>query len=396
MIAMSHQFDLFADEIPDSPNKNDNNSATALQLTSQDSKLTLSQQRFNRLLKRIEKLKNQFAEAQSVSDAHRPLYHKTITPLRERHQSLTREMVLLLDRRLQRKGLSRSHRVIATMILCNFCEQLAANGDEEMQILHDQHSTESLAEKEQVAILQAREMMEDALGEPLAEDVPLDNMHDVFNIGMARLREAAEAEQEAFEHTAQKKKPTAAQRKAATAQQEAETTLRKVMRQLASALHPDREKDPDERALKTDLMSEANAAYDRRDLVALLQIQLRIELTDTASIAKVAEEKITSLTLLLKQQAQDLDIELRNRLHAIREEFGLNPNATISTANLHRYLLMTEASIKKELTAMQQDLQHIENDKGLKSWLKAQDRHAQDAMIADFEDCMFDSPFKYK
>jgi hypothetical protein len=391
---MSHQFDLFADEIPAASKQNENNSTTALKLTAQDSKLTPSQQRFNRLLKRIEKLKNQLVEAQSISDAHRPAYHKTITPLRDRHQSLTREMVLLLDRRLQRKGLSRTHRDIATMILCNLCEQLAAEGDEEMQILHDKHSSESLAEKEQAAILQTRAMMEDVLGEPLAGDEPLDNLHDVFSIGMARLREAAEAEQEAYQQT-RKKKPTAAQRKAEAAQQEAETTLRKVMRQLASALHPDREKDPDERARKTDLMSEANAAYDRRDLVALLQIQLRTELTDTASIAKMAEEKIASLTLLLKQQTQELDNELHNRLHAIRDEFCLKSYETISVANLRRNLLIAEAALQQDLNAMQQDLQNIENDKALKSWLKAQDRHAQDAMIADFEGCMFD-PFEYK
>ncbi len=393
---MSHQFDLFADETPDPSKQNKNNSATALKLTAQDAKLTPSQQSFNRLLKRIDKLKDQLVEVQSISDAHRPAYHKTITPLRERHQSLTREMVLLLDRRLQRKGLSRAHRDIATMILCNICEQLAAEGDEEMQILHDKHSSESLAEKEQAAILQTRAMMEDALGEPLADDEPLDNLHDVFNIGMARLREAAEAEQEAYQQAARKKKPTAAQRKAAAAQQEAETTLRKVMRQLASALHPDREKDPDERARKTDLMSEANAAYDRRDLIALLQIQLRTELTDTASIAKMAEEKIASLTLLLKQQTQELDNELRNRLHVIREEFGLKSYETISVASLRRNLLIAEAALQQDLNAMQQDLQHLENDKALKSWLKAQERHAQDAMIADLEDCMFDNPFKYK
>lgn len=41
--------------------------------------------------------------------------------------------------------------------------------------------------------------------------------------------------------------------------------LRNVFRQLASAVHPDRESDPDERDRKTALMSEANAAYANLD-----------------------------------------------------------------------------------------------------------------------------------
>ncbi len=394
---MPYQFDLFADEISDTSKQNENNSVTALKLSTKNAKLSPSQQRFNRLLNRIEKLKKQLVETQSICDAHRPVYHKTISPLRERHQTLTREMALFLDNRLQRKGLSRTHRHTASMILCDLCEQLALLGDEEMQILHDKYSNETLAEKEQAAILQARAMMEDVLGEPLSDDEPLDNLHDVFNIGMTRLREAAEAEQEMQQQTrGGRKKPTAAQRKAETAKQEAETTLRKVMRQLASALHPDREKDPDEQARKTDLMSEANAAYDRRDLVALLQIQLRTELTDTASIAKMAEEKITALTLLLKQQIQELENELHSRRHAIHEEFCLNTHETISVANLRRNLLAVEASLEQDLNAMQQDLALIVNDKAFRSWLKAQVQHAQDAMIADFEDYMFDDSFEYK
>ena len=281
-------------------------------------------------------------------------------------------MALFLDSRLQRKGLSRTQRSTATMILCQQCELLAAEGDEDMQALHDKHSRESLAQKEQAAISEARAMMEDMLGEPLADDGPLDNLNDIYNIGMERLREAAQAEQEMQQQkkSHKKKKPTAAQRKVETAQQEADTSLRKVFRQLASALHPDRENDPDERTRKTNLMSEANTAYGRRDLVTLLQIQRRTELIDAASIAKMAEEKIASLTLLLKEQTEELNNELHSRRQAIRDEFHLESYETISVANLQRTLLLAEASLQQDLDAMRRDLQLIEDDKALKRWLK--------------------------
>ncbi|SFI91422.1 J domain-containing protein [Nitrosomonas sp. Nm34] len=381
---MSHQFDLFNNETPATSEQTANNSATALKLTTQDSQLTPSQQRFNRLLERIEKLKKQLLELQVISDAHRPLYHQAIVPLRERERLLTREMVLWLDERLQRKGLTPTQKRIATTILCGLSEQLAAQGDEEMQILHDKHSTESLEQKEQASIKEMRTMMEDMLGESLTDEDSLETMQDVFNAGMARLREA-EAEEKAHRQArVRKKKPTAAQLKAEAEQEEAETTLRKVFRQLASALHPDRENDPDERARKTALMSEANAAYDRRDLIALLQIQLRTELTDPASIAKMAEEKIASLTRLLKEQAQELEAELYHRRHAARHEFGLSSYETPSSTSLRRSLRREETLLKADIDAMQQDLQLIQDDKFFKRWLKDQTQPSNTVLLDEW------------
>ena len=370
---MRHQPDLFSGETPDACQQSKNSPAAALKLAAQDARLSPGQQRFNRLLERIDKLKGQLAGIQALCDAHRPVYHQTLAPLRERHQALMREMVLWLDKRLQRKGLSALQKSTASTILCNLSMQLAAQGDEEMKILHDQHSSESLAQKERSAMMDMRDMMEDMLGEPLTDDGSLETVQDVFRAGMERLREVEAAEQEARQQAqARKKKPGAAQLKAKADQQEAETTLRKVLRQLASALHPDRESDPDEHARKTALMSEANAAYDRRDLVALLQIQLRTELTGTASIAKMAEEKIAVLTLLLKQQAQELENELHQRRHDARHEFGLKSHETVSVANLHRSLMIEEISFQKDLASMQQDLQQIEDEKYFKRWLKDQ------------------------
>ena len=370
---MRYQPDLFSGETPDARQQSKNNPAAALKLAPQDARLSPGQQRFNRLLERIDKLKGQLAGIQVLCDAHRPVYHQTLAPLRERHRTLMREMVLWLDKRLQRKGLSALQKRTASTILCNLSMQLVAHGDEEMKILHDKHSSESLAQKEQSAMMDMRAMMEDILGEPLADDEPLETMQDVFRVSMERLREAEAAEQEARQQArARKKKPGAAQLKAKADQQAAETTLRKVFRQLASALHPDRENDPDEHARKTTLMSEANAAYDRRDLVALLQIQLRTELTDTVSITKMAEEKIASLTLLLKQQAQELENELHQCRHDAQHEFGLKSYEALSITNLHRSLRIEEISFQKDLATMQQDLQQIEDDKYFKRWLKDQ------------------------
>jgi len=193
---MHHQPDLFSDGAPKIHQQTAVNSATALKLAVQDARLSPAQQCFNRLLERIDKLKGQFAEMQVICDAHRSVYHQALTPLRERHWQCMRDMVFFLDGRLQRNGLNVKQKHTATDILCNLCMQLIAQGDEEMKSLHDKHSSVSLAQKEQAAVMDMRDMIEDILGEPLTDDESLEIVQDVLRTGMERLREAKAAEQE--------------------------------------------------------------------------------------------------------------------------------------------------------------------------------------------------------
>lgn len=178
----------------------------------------------------------------------------------------------------------------------------------------------------------------------------------------ARQREAAQA----------RKKPTAAQRKAGQQQQDAETILRQVFRQLASALHPDRERDPAEHRRKTALMSEANAAYGRQDLVALLHMQLRLAQADPQALLQQPEERIAAMSLLLKQQAVELERELFGRQEQVRQEFDLDSYQTLSATMLKKQLAQQEEILKEELEDMAQDLQAVQDDAGLKRWLKTQ------------------------
>jgi hypothetical protein len=253
---------------------------------------------------------------------------------------------------------------------------LVASGDESMRALHDKRSRLSLAKKDQAAAAGMRAMMEDVLGEALDLDESLDESPDSFDAvmraAMAQIDEAAQAEQQRSHGARARKKSTAAQRKAAQQQEDADTVLRKVFRQLASALHPDRERDPVEHRRKTALMSEANAAYGRQDLMALLQIQLRIEQADAQSLLQLPEEKIASMSLLLKQQASELEQELAGQRAQMMQEFGLPSYPAPSAAMLRSQLLMQANSLKEDLASMEEDLEMVQDDAGFKRWLKSQ------------------------
>ena len=382
---MTRQADLFGED-PALPSSPATVSMPALSPGATGQPLSPAQQRFNRLLARIDKLKRQMEELQALADTKRPLYHSTLHPLRARRLALMRKMALWLDERLQRRGLSKAHKQTATDILCSLCEHPAADGDEEMRALHDKHSQHSIEEKQQAAAASVRAMMEGVLGHPLDTDLPLDSLDDVLFAGMERLREAAEADDALGQRKKPRRNPTATQRRAEQQQQDAETALRKLYRQLSSALHPDRELDPDARAHKHALMVEANTAYQRRDLVALLHIQLHIEQTDPQALSRMADEKIESMGLLLRQQTAELERELFSRKQQVLQEFGMNPYESISVASLRRHLSREAQALKQDVAAMERDMRTVRDDASFKRWLKQQKQLSEQDDDPDYLD----------
>ncbi|MEC5212723.1 hypothetical protein RCH06_001264 [Polaromonas sp. CG_9.5] len=345
--------------------------------------LSAAQKRFNKLLDSIDTFKAQIAEAQRLVDTYRVLYSDTLTPLQAQNSAAMRRMALLLDERLQRKGLSAAQKKSLIEILCGLCELLAASGDEEMTALHDKHSPQSLREIKEAESARIRNMMKNALGDRLdvdLEDESLDPMARLEALlSAAKAQQADEEEQAQRRHAAKasKKPPTAAQRKTGQQQEDAKLVLRQVYRQLASALHPDREKDPAEHQRKTALMSQANAAYAQQDLVTLLHIQQRIEQLEPGAISEMPEARIAAMTTLLKQQAAELEDELFGRQEQLRQAFNLNYFEKPTDASLQRNLALEAEALEETRLQMEEDLQMVQDDAGLKRWLKFQKQLAR-------------------
>ena len=340
--------------------------------------LSPAQKRFNKLLDSIDTFKAQIAEAQRLVDTYRVLYSDTLTPLQAQNNAAMRRMALLLDERLERKGLSPAQKKSMIEILCGLCELLAVSGDEEMTALHDKYSPQSLREIKEAESARIRNMMKNALGDRLdvdLEDESLDPMARLEALLSAAKAHQADEEAQAQRHhaaKASKKPPTAAQRKAGQQQEDAKLVLRQVYRQLASALHPDREKDPAEHQRKTALMSQANAAYAQQDLVTLLHIQQRIEQLEPGAISDMPEARIAAMTTLLKQQAAELEDELFGRQEQLRQAFNLDFFEKPTDASLQRNLALEAEELEEMRRQMEEDLQMVQDDAGLKRWLKIQ------------------------
>ncbi len=342
-----------------------------------------AQRRFNQLLSQTETLAKKIENARKLADAHRQVAAKTLAPLEKKRNGLMRDMALWLDERLKRKGLTTRQKTMARELLRHLAAALASTGDEAMHALYAAHSDTTLAEDEKADAADLKTVIEAMLGKKIGDDdTPFESLDDLMRASMAKMQEASAGEDATHASAQSKHKKTAAQLKAeakATAQLEDATgALRTIYRQLVSALHPDRETDPHEQVRKTALMKEANTAYEKRDLLALLQLQLRAELLDTSQMASMAKEKLAALTTLLKNRVAVLNQELFAIERQMIGEFNLPMFSTVSAVSLRRHLIESELNLHEEISVMQQDLAMVQDDAHFKRWLRAQENGRQD------------------
>lgn len=329
---------------------------------------------YNLQLTRIDKLKSQLAGMDALAQQHRQELHGAVEPLRRRLAQAQRALALALDGHLQGKLLSRAQADAARAVVCRLARGLAEAGDAAMRELHDRHSPRTLAQLKQDSAAALRQRLEAVLGEPLDDEGQDLSAEQLLRAGMERLRRAQEEAQQQRREAAQarreRRKPGAAARQ--TGQDDADTLLRRLFRQLASALHPDREPDPQARLRKTALMSEANAAYEKRDLVALLQIQARAELADPAAGQQLSDERLASLTLLLKAQVAALERERAARQSALADEFDLPEGVSPNANTLLQSRIDQTRALENALAQLASDLEQTEDPARLKRWLNAQ------------------------
>ncbi len=109
-------------------------------------------------------------------------------------------------------------------------------------------------------------------------------------------------------------KQAAAEEKRAAAKKEISQSVREIYRKLASSLHPDRASTDLTADEKTTLMQRVNQAYDRSDLLELLNIQLEIEQIDTNYLTNLPDERIEHYIQVLREQLAELKAELASLL----------------------------------------------------------------------------------
>jgi hypothetical protein len=184
-------------------------------------------------------------------------------------------------------------------------------------------------------------------------------------------RQAAAAAARRAERAARRRAATASKRRQQSAQ-EVSQSLRDVYRRLASALHPDREQDAQQRQRKTALMQQANQAYAEGNLLALLELQLQAEQVDAAHLAAADQRRLQHYVQVLQEQLADLQAETRRLEAEFRSATGLAPGSGLQPRKADRLIASEARRLRDQLQLLRRQTRSLLDVEATRLWLREQ------------------------
>jgi PIN domain nuclease of toxin-antitoxin system len=349
----------------------------ALQISSHQSGATLTpaQKRFNTLIRQIEQARQTLKAWHENVVAYRQAHIQVLRPIEIELMAQRRQWVLALDGLLAQRNWTKAERGTMRELLRDAAEQVllaADDEDTEMKALFDKHAEVDFDTEQREMMLMMKGLTEAMTGLDLGDAEEIDSEKELFARVEQGLRERAQTQQAQHEARPARRRKSAAQQKREAEAQQATRSVREIYRQLASALHPDRETDAQQRAEKTALMQKVNQAYAANDLLALLELQLQIEQIDSSHIANASAERLKHYNKVLAEQLTELRREIEGVELGFSMEFGLSHDRALNPRRLGELLEQTSREWQIELRVQQHDLRMLNDVAATKRWLKRQ------------------------
>jgi hypothetical protein len=350
---------------------------SALQLTPLHA-LPLSrwQREFNMLSAEVTALRGTLADVKDLLDTYRAHVAQVLEPRWRDMVAARRDWVLAADRVLQRQStwpkaqrLTRKRQKHLAAFLLALIDDLLTDmdADDELTAIHDRYSDISLQESIELGQASMQSMLGQAVGKDAMQgrdDDDTDDADDVASIlrrALGQLDAHMQRNQTRRDRQAQARGgPTKAERKREQAAKDVSQSLRDVYRKLASTLHPDREPDAIERARKTQLMQQANQAYEQGDLLQLLALQLSVLQTDANALARADDARLKLYCQALRDQRQVLATEIAQCEAPIRQALQHGPRGPLPERRALLAHVDSEAKrLKRGVAAMRSDIAQL-------------------------------------
>lgn len=318
-------------------------------------KLSAQQKKFNRLLEKIEQLQMVLADWQQTQkqvqedarDELLPVYRQwhqvlfaqleTLWQYKNTHKiaktylvRLDEKISILASQLLNNPNLSEQQHEL-TLIIAQHYELIEESADAEEVSSHvNDHSHQAHDADEMMQKQAIKEMIADQIGVPVAWldfDLDLNNL-DAFmkkvkdkldreeaNFIQNQLNEDERDEYQKFAEK-EKKKILKKQTQLEEAKKMAGQSLKSIYSKIAALIHPDREQDEQKRIEKTELLQQANAALEEKDLLTLLKLRVFTAQGDQEQATKIANEHLKSYNLLLEEQVEKLQFEIDDIIYS--------------------------------------------------------------------------------
>jgi len=344
--------------------------------------LSKPQKEFNRLTEKIQLLEAELVSYRAAATRTRQRIQLELVPLQQEYDQQRAALVRLFDRAYDSDAFKANDRKkLADLILSLSYNLIAEQGFDELTSIYDKYDPAGFraasAEANESAAESLKETLETLYGIEFGDDVDVSSPEQMRAYVAEKLREQKEVYEEwqrqTKEQRASKPKTKKQQERAAKTQlqiQNSTKAVRSVYMDLVKAFHPDREPDEAEKGRKTEIMHRVTEAYEKGDLMALLQLQMEFNRIDKKHLERLAEEQLKHYNKILKQQVQELEQQLKSLQNDLVAMIGQGVQLQ-SAAVLERSFDSEVHTLKQAIKDLKKDLRAL-NDLGtLKQWLKA-------------------------
>ena len=339
-----------------------------------------AQRAFNRLIGQIRAQREVLAQWQAYDLRHNQRLASELHPLQAQVHAARLALLKLLDQLLDgeaaRPALTKAQRRKIKALLPSLARLLLEDGpNADIEALFDKHSDVSHADLCQAELDDAEAIFGEMLGDDAVQGHQAQSVDDMMRHAAQRLFDQAQAEQQAQQQAEQQARAArqaraqaagkgsqadAAQQRKEAAAQQASQSVREIFRKLASALHPDREPDDARRLHKTQLMQQANQAYERNDLLTLLSMQLDLEQIDDQHLAGLPDERLVHYNQVLREQLAALQLEVAAHAQPYQMTLAMSPYQRQSgPAAVDTALTLDIAALRRCLADIQHDTEQL-------------------------------------
>jgi len=284
--------------------------------------LNKDQQLFNRLVQRIEQLREQAQKVLKKLDEQLAYYGKTIHPLQAKLIVFRKELVLVCyPHFLAKKGLSKSEKQTLRHFLINQIDEIRSFEETPDPVIEDifrELTGMSFEEADNDDFEEMKAGFEDLFGS-MGFDVDLDDF-DKNMSNEERERKINKLQEDLEQSISEKKNGTGKPKtKKQLQQEEKERMLAEarnknigtIYKQLAKLFHPDLEADENRKPEKEELMKQLTSAYDNNDLHTLLKLELEYIYKEESARSSLTGQKLKLYNQVLKEQVAELEDEIR-------------------------------------------------------------------------------------
>ena len=352
----------------------DKSRAVRIVATASQASLSKVQKRFNSLIKKLDQQKKLLQEWTEATPEIQRIAACEYEPLYADYRTQEIRRLRVLDEALGNPLFKKREKEKLRHLICeNAAALIAGDDDDELKELYNRHSGSDIDEEMRQHDAHAEAAVKSMMGEILGMDLSqhdLSSPEQLTEFIEAQVK-AADAEREARRANRKKtKRQQALDAKRAEEESSIKQSIQEIYRKLAARLHPDREPDPAERERKTELMKQANQAYERKDLLQLLELQLQAEHIDQSHIDRLSEERLKSYNQILKEQSEELQKEIAQFELTWKMQLNLAPFDTVTPKGLKTLLQGEIRQLRQRIAGLKDQLVALGDPQVLKAWLK--------------------------